>query len=89
MPSLTIREIPEPLMDKLREAASEGRRSLNAQAVRWFEHAARQWMNERDRAQLLEDIRASRRATVRRHGRGGDSVPIIRRMRRERAKSTS
>jgi hypothetical protein len=89
MPSLTIREIPEPLMDKLRQAASEGRRSLNAQAVRWFEHAARQWMSERERVQLLEDIRASRRATARRHGRGGDSVAIIRQMRDERAKSIS
>ncbi len=89
MPSLTIRDIPEPLMEKLREAAAETRRSVNAQAVRWFEQAAKQWMSQQEKAQLLLDIRASRRSGTRRRKPGTNSVAIIRRMRNERAKSTS
>jgi plasmid stability protein len=89
MASLTVRNIPEAMLEKLRQAAAEEQRSVNAQAIHWFEQGARQWLSEHERAQLLLEIRSSRRATARRHGRGSDSGAITRRIRNERAKSRS
>jgi plasmid stability protein len=89
MSSLTIRDIPEPLMEKLRAAAAETRRSVNAQAVRWFEQAARDWLSRKERAELLAEIRDSRRSAARHRKRGHNSVALIRRMRDERTKATS
>ena len=40
MPSLTIRNIPEKLIQRIREAAAEERRSVNAQVLYWLERAA-------------------------------------------------
>lgn len=83
MASLTIRNIPETVMKRLRRAAADERRSLNSQAVLWLEESAGQWINKRE---LLERIRASREEIYKRHGMGSDSAEIIRRMRDERAR---
>lgn len=81
MPSLTVRDIPEELMERLRRAAAEERRSVNSQALYWLEWAARHWMSLEERTGLVERIRASREATFRRHGMGGDSAKLIRKIR--------
>ncbi|MEM6337685.1 MAG: Arc family DNA-binding protein [Bacteroidota bacterium] len=39
MPSLTLKGIPEDVLDKLRRRAEEERRSLNQQAIRILEEA--------------------------------------------------
>ena len=87
MPSLTVRDIPDSVMESLRGAAAEDHRSVNAQAVYWLRQAARHWMSLEERTRLVRKIRASREATFRRHGMGSDSTPIIRQMREERGKA--
>ena len=89
MASLTIRNIPEEVMKRLRQAATEEHRSINSQAVQWLEQGAGQWMSPRGRAKLVRDIQSLREAIARRHGPGSDSTEIIRRMRMERAKARS
>lgn len=84
MASLTVRNIPADVMQKLREAAAEGKRSLNAQVIHWLEEAARRLVRDQDWDQLLSDIRSGREAIRRRHGPGSDSAQIIRQMREER-----
>jgi len=84
MPSLTVRDIPEKVMRKLREAAAEERRSLNGQAIHWLEEAARKRISPKERERLFADIRTLREETFRRRGMGSDSAKLIRRMRDER-----
>ena len=86
MPSLTVRNIPEQVIKRLRNAAREQKRSINSEAVLWLERAARDSSSREDVAKLFRKIRASRRAILRRHGLGTDSVEIIRQMREERAR---
>jgi hypothetical protein len=81
MPSLTIREIPEEILKKMRRAAKEQRRSLNSQALEWLEQSAKQWRRETDLHDLLESIRATRESIGRKYGRGTDSVELVRAMR--------
>lgn len=85
MASLTVRDIPEEVMRKLREAAVEERRSVNGQVIHWLEEAARKRMNPEERERLLSDIRTLREETFRRRGMGSDSAKLIRRMRDERS----
>ena len=87
MPSLTVRNIPEVVMEQLRDAARAQQRSINAQAEYWLQMEGRRWGSLASRTRLLQEIRASRKATFRRHGLGSDSAVIIRRMRDERAKT--
>jgi Antitoxin FitA-like, ribbon-helix-helix len=82
MPSLTIRDIPEPILRQMRRAAKAERRSLNSQAVRWLEERATQWKNTTDIHNLVASIRAEREAMFRRHGQEIDSVELVRRSRR-------
>jgi hypothetical protein len=82
MPSLTIREIPEDTLKQMRRAAKEQRRSLNSQALVWLEQCAKQMRTVEQRRELFEAIRATKASILRRHGRGGDSVELIRAMRR-------
>ena len=49
MPSLTLKNLPDELLESLRETAKEERRSLTAQAIRYLEEAER----EAKRARLL------------------------------------
>jgi len=81
MPSLTIREIPEDVLKKMRRAAKEQRRSLNSQALEWLEQSANQWRRGTDLHELLESIRTTRESIGRRYGRGTDSVELVRAMR--------
>ena len=82
MPSLTIRDIPETLLQRMRRAARAERRSLNSQAVQWLEQSASHWIPEHKRRELMQAIQSEREAIYRRHGAGTDSVELIRKMRR-------
>jgi hypothetical protein len=82
VPSLTIREIPEDVLKKMRRAAKEQRRSLNSQALEWLEQSAKQWGREADLSDLLKSVRTTRESIGRKHGRGTDSVELVRAMRR-------
>lgn len=86
MPSMTVRDIPKDIMQRLRKAAAEQRRSINAQAVCWLEKGAREWMGSEEQKELLRRIKASREATYQRHGLLSDSTEIIRQMRENRAR---
>jgi len=81
MPSLTIREIPEEVLKKMRRAAKEQRRSLNSQALEWLEQSADQWRRGTDLRDLLESIGTARESISRKYGRGTDSVELVRAMR--------
>jgi plasmid stability protein len=81
MPSLTIREIPEEVLRKMRRAAKEQNRSLNSQALEWLEHCAKQWRRRMELQDLLESIRATRECVYQQYGRGTDSVDLVRVMR--------
>ena len=87
MPSLTIRNIPEPLMDDLRRIAKQERRSVNAQAIHCLEDSAQRRRDLKRRARVVEQIQKTREAIYRRHGLGSDSTELIRCMRDERAKA--
>lgn len=87
MPSLTIRDIPEKVLEQLRDAARAQKRSVNAQAVYWLEQMGREWGSLEERTKLFERIRASREATFRKHGLGTDSAKLIRQMRDERTRT--
>lgn len=82
MPSLTIRNIPEPVLRRMRQAAKVERRSQNSQAVHWLENGATQWEGARDLHRAIAAIRERREAMFRRHGKGIDSVELVRRTRR-------
>jgi len=74
-------------MQKIREAAADERRSVNAEVVHLLEQAARQRIPSADLDKLYRKIRASRRAIARRHGPATDSAEVVRQMREERAKA--
>ena len=86
MPSLTVRDIPKGVMERLRQAAAEERRSINAQVVYWIEQSAKRRMTLEERTKLVGDIGSLRQAIFRRHGMGSDSAEIIRQMRDARAR---
>ncbi|MCP5120228.1 MAG: DNA-binding protein [bacterium] len=77
MPTLTIRNIPEELLDDLRRLAKQERRSLNAQVIKCLELSRR--------SRTVEEINAFRQAVYKRRGLGSDSTEQIRRMRDQRA----
>jgi hypothetical protein len=81
MPSLTIREIPETIIKRMRQAAKVERRSLNSQAIKWLEQAAQEWHGPSKRRELFAAIQANRESILRRQGMGSDSVELIRAMR--------
>jgi hypothetical protein len=81
MPSLTIRDIPETLLRRMRRAAQVERRSLNSQAVQWLEQSAKQWTPQQKRRELMEAIQSEREAIYQRHGAGTETVELIRKMR--------
>jgi plasmid stability protein len=78
MPSLTIRNIPAGILEKMRRAAKTEQRSVNSQAIRWLEQSAKQWSAQDLLPELLEDIRAARESIYRRHGRGTNSAQLTR-----------
>jgi hypothetical protein len=82
MPSLTIRNIPVGILEKMRRAAKTEQRSVNSQALRWLEQSAKQWSTVDLLPELLDDIRAVRESIYRRHGRGTDSAQLTRILRR-------
>lgn len=55
MASLTLKNIPEPLLDRLRDRASSDRRSLNQEVLYLLEEAL--WRSSRD-ASVEEEIQA-------------------------------
>jgi len=65
----------------MRQAAKVERRSLNSQAVRWLENSAAQWEDAKDIHRAVAAIRERREAMFRRHGKGIDSVELVRRTR--------
>lgn len=87
MPSLTIRNISEDLMDRLREAARGKRRSVNAQALNSLDSGARRRAGPEERAKLLTEIDSLRDRVYARHGMGTDSAVLTRRARAQRSKS--
>ena len=87
MPSLTIRNLSENLMDRLRQAAQGEKRSVNAQALHWLDSGARRWVSPGERAKLLTEIRSLRDRVYARHGMGTDSSVLTRRARAQRYKS--
>ncbi len=89
MPSFTVRDIPPTLMTLLRDVAKKERRSMNSEFIHWLEDAAELRARDNDLDALLSRIEATREAMRRRHGRGSDSVPLIRQMRNRRAKTGS
>jgi hypothetical protein len=82
MSSLTIRNIPDRVLEKMRRAAKTEQRSVNSQALRWLEQSAKQWSTQDLLPELLEDIRAVRESIYRRHGRGTNSAQLTRILRR-------
>jgi plasmid stability protein len=84
MASLTIRNLSDELLARLREVAADEKRSVNAQALYWLERAARSSRSAGERMRLFERIWANREAIGRRHGPGTDSVKLIRQMRSQR-----
>ncbi len=87
MPSLTIRNLSENLMDRLRGAAREEKRSVNAQALHWLDSGAQRWVSPAERAELLNEIRSLRDRVHDRHGIGTDSSVLTRRARAQRSQS--
>ena len=87
MPSLTIRNLSNGLMDRLRQAAQGEKRSVNAQALHWLDSGARRWVSPAERAKLLGEIRSLRDRVYARHGAGSDSAVLTRRARAQRSKS--
>jgi plasmid stability protein len=81
MPSLTIREIPETLIKRMRQAAKAEGRSLNSQAIKWLEQAAQEWHEPSRNRDLFEAIQANRESIRQRQGLGSDSVELIQAMR--------
>ena len=86
MPSLTIRNIPEDVLERLRHAAAEERRSVNAQTVQWLERASRQWVSRKKNDALIERIDSLRERIRQTHGPGGDSARTLREMRQQRGR---
>jgi plasmid stability protein len=78
MASLTIRDVPDDVLDRLRRVAAEQRRSVNAQAIQWLEDASRRQWNRGEWDDLLEDLRKGRRGL---RSQRSDSAQLIRRMR--------
>ncbi len=78
MPSLTIRDLPEDVMRRLRRAAEEQHRSLNTQAIHWLAQASRHDWSAGDWADVLSELRQGRRRVPRQRS---DSAELIRRMR--------
>ena len=63
MPSLTIRNMPQEVLDRLREKAASARRSLNSEVLACLEAAAQATPLDPDA--LLARIRAVRRTPAR------------------------
>ena len=82
MASLTIRDIPEPVLRRMRQAAKVERRSLNSQAIHWLESGAAHFEDAKDLHRVVAAIRERRETMFRRHGMGIDSVELVRRTRR-------
>ena len=85
MASLTIRNIPERVLRKIRRLAATQHRSVNAQVLHWIERG----VDEPDQEELdalVRKVRASREDLFRRRGIGSDSAVLIRRMRDERTR---
>jgi plasmid stability protein len=78
MASLTIRDVPDDVLDRLRRVAAEQRRSVNAQAIQWLEDASRRQWSRAEWEDLLGDLRRGRRAL---RSQRSDSAQLIRRMR--------
>ena len=87
MPSLTIRNIPDELMDDLRSQAKTERRSLNSQALWCLEYGLTANRDLARRARTVKSIGKLREAIYQRHGVLPDSTGLIRKMRDERAKT--
>lgn len=73
MPSLTLKNVPEPLLDKLRDRASSDRRSLNQEVLYLLEEAL--WRSPRD-ASIEEEIRAQVEVWSRLAGRWKSDLPV-------------
>ncbi len=87
MPSLTIRNLSDHLIGRLRQAAQSEKRSVNAQALNWLDSAAQRWVSPAERAKLLTEIRSLRDRLDARHGPGTDSSVLTRRARAQRSRS--
>lgn len=81
MPILHLRNVPEPLYQRLRELAAEEKRSLNAQAVALLEQAV--GAGRPDVRAILEQARAIRKLS-RGRPRGPGSLTLLHAARRER-----
>ncbi len=53
MATLTLENVPEQLIQALGQAAEQGQRSLNAQALYWLQQKADHWSGCRERERIL------------------------------------
>ncbi len=53
MATLTLENVPEQLIQALDQAAEQGQRSLNAQALYWLEQKAAHWSGCQERERIL------------------------------------
>lgn len=86
MPSLQIRNVPEDLLNEIREEARKEHRSVTAQALVMISDA----MENRKRKQRVEELLAKAdeiRRTTKRTKNIPDSVEIIRQAREERLRN--
>ncbi|HRD68263.1 MAG TPA: hypothetical protein PKY50_19205 [Candidatus Competibacter sp.] len=62
MPSLTIKDLPDPLLARLRQRAATDRRSLNREVIHLLERALAETPAALEAAALAERIEAQARA---------------------------
>ena len=84
MVALTIRNIPDHVIERLRDAAGKERRSVNQQAIYWLGRAAGLAVDRERVRGLLDEIEANREEMAAAGGGGSDSTELIRKMRAER-----
>jgi plasmid stability protein len=58
MPTLHVRNVPEPIYDRLRQRAQERQRSISAEVIRLLDIALEE--SDNDQAQILERINRRR-----------------------------
>ena len=56
MATLTLEDVPESLLQALRQAAEESRRSPDAQAIHWLKQKADHWSGCRERERVLRQM---------------------------------
>ncbi len=77
MPSLTIRNIPEELLQRLRDEAKGQRRSINQEALTWLESQAVRMPSFEERQKRLEEAERRRKRLQKAYPNGFDPVEAM------------